>query len=244
MKKIILSLLIALVLSWSCEMVFAKEKGGGKSGGGQKADADKPADKSEQVRKQKREKDRERKQEQWNEQKKERVREMKRKGKEKSRAGKDVGELADRTKKGKARVKSVEKDAGKGVGVEKGAGKGKRHQQQMTAIGKQMLREDAKHRKRLVRLRRIRVLAVKEGATKVVERVDKLLGKERQRYERKLQRMVGRKEKSLQLGEKSLGREAQKAVKQAGDKGKGKAEAKERKEIKGKEKDTEKKTEE
>lgn len=217
MKKVILSLLILLVLTWSCDTVFAQGKSKGKGKGRQ----DKQADKVEE----------------------------KKAGKGKA-VEKNAGEP-----KGKGKGKVVETDAGKGKGKGKGKaaekdtardkdrgrvkaaekdtakGRGKGHQQQLKALEAQMFHEEAKHVKRVARLERIRELAAEEGNTKTVARVDKLLGKERQRYDRKLQRMQERKHKILQLAE-GVGEDTEEAAEKTKGKGKGKGKGRD----KGKEK--------
>lgn len=110
--------------------------------------------------------------------------------------------------------------------------KGKEHQQQLQAVEKQMVHEEAKHRKRIARLKRIQELATEEKDTKTAERVAKLLEKELQRHNRKRQRIQERKEKVLQLVEKSLSEDAEEAIKKDADKKRPKA----KEQNKGKEK--------
>jgi len=109
---------------------------------------------------------------------------------------------------------------------------GKGHQQQLKAVEKQMVHEEAKHRKRIARLKRIQKLAAEEKDTKTAERVAELLEKELQRHNRKRQRIQERKEKVLQLAEKSLSEDAEEAIKKDADKRRPKA--KEQKRGKGK----------
>jgi len=52
-----------------------------------------------------------------------------------------------------------------------------------------LVHEEQKHVKRVSRLERIRDLAAGKGDTKAVERVNKLMEKEQNRYGRKRQRM-------------------------------------------------------
>lgn len=195
MKKLLLSLLIMLVLSWTSGAVFAK--GGGK---GKDADAKaKPAAKSQRKAKSRRAdaneptgrrgirptRDRQRQRLEMLRKRKERqeMRETRRKGKERLKGGPDfrppVDELA----------------------------KGKEHRQQLKAFEMQMAKEVAKHRTRQARLKRIRELAAEENDTKTMQRVDKLMNKERQRSGRKLRRIKERQQKALRRGEKRPGKE-------------------------------------
>lgn len=213
MKKILFILFVVLTLLWSCSTVLAK--GGGrqrttqgkpkhaktvhKETGRQQADANKPPaqSKGKQTRQQKRQQTQTRQQQ--------KSREITRKGKAKPEAAQDVNKPSGKFIKGKAerkvKAQSVEKQIGK------------EHQQQLKAIQRQMAHEQAKHRRRLARLNRIRELAAKEGLTETVERVDKLLEKEQQRYDRKHQRIQQRRQKVLQLAEKSSGQDTQKTIK-------------------------------
>ena len=91
---------------------------------------------------------------------------------------------------GKAQ-KKIEKAATKNT-EEKGKAKGKFHQQQQAAFQKQMLHEGQKHLKRAARLARMRVLAQKQGDPKKVQRIEKLIAREQQRYGKKSREMLGR----------------------------------------------------
>jgi hypothetical protein len=70
-----------------------------------------------------------------------------------------------------------------------------------------MVKEQAKHLERVVRLKRIMALAAAEGDTKTVERVNKLLAKENERYLRKTGKTLGQTEKIAGLGEKTAKQE-------------------------------------
>ncbi len=72
-------------------------------------------------------------------------------------------------------------------------GKGKGQAQQAQALQKQVQQEQAKHMERLARLNRIRELAEKKGDKDTVARVDKLIAKEQEVYNRKLQQVQGQK---------------------------------------------------
>lgn len=72
-------------------------------------------------------------------------------------------------------------------------GAGELHKQQLMEIEQQMKQEQAKYRGRLAKLSRIRELAQQQGDNAIVERVDKLVEKDRQRYEAKTQRTERRK---------------------------------------------------
>ncbi len=92
---------------------------------------------------------------------------------------------------------------GKDAMKQKAVATGEQHHQQLMAVEKQMQAEQAKHRERLARLSRIRELAQQQGDTKTVERVDKLIEKDQQRYEAKTQRMERRKNAMIKFQEKA-----------------------------------------
>ena len=87
---------------------------------------------------------------------------------------------------------------------EKSSAKGKGHKQQLEAVLKQLSHEEAKHLKRVARLQRIRELAEAKGNIATIERIDKLMGKEQNRYERKTRRMLEREQRILALTEQAL----------------------------------------
>ncbi len=111
-------------------------------------------------------------------------------------AGKDArGEKpADGHKGGKESPAAGRQAAAKG-----GTPEGKRHKQQLLALQKQLQHEQAKHMERRARLTRIRELAMHKGDAGVVARVDKLMAKEQQIYERKLTR-VQQQRRALSAG--------------------------------------------
>ena len=156
-----------------------------------------------------------------------------RKVQEKSRS-EDKGKAVEKDTGGD---KTVKRDASRSEGK---SSKGKGHQRQLEALEKQMVQEEAKHLKRAARLERIRDLANEGGDTKVVARVNKLLEKEQQRYDRKRQRMQERKQKTQQLGE-DVGEDDQKTMKKgkSESKGKGKGKSDDKGERKGKDSDEE-----
>jgi len=96
------------------------------------------------------------------------------------------------------------KPRGKSPVAEKDTGQSRLHQQQLKALESQNLHEQAKHLERLARLNRIRQLATQENDAKTVERVDKLLQMESQRYSREQQRVQEKKQKVLQFTDRSL----------------------------------------
>ncbi len=189
MKKVILTILIMFVVSWSCSTVFAQGGGGqgkrtekvGEKDRGQQADADESSEQDAQIRQRERERERQRGQLEMRRKERQKSRETRRKAREKSESGQDVNRPAGKFGKTKSE--------GKGKKAEKDTSKGKGPQQQLKALDAQMVREEAKHLRRVARLNRIRALAVGEGSTKIVERVGKLLGKEQQRYDLKRQLM-------------------------------------------------------
>jgi hypothetical protein len=80
-----------------------------------------------------------------------------------------------------------------GARIRGGSVTGEQAKQQLVEIEKQLQQEQAKYRERLGKLSRIRELAQQQADTATVERVDKLIEKDRQRYEAKIQRMEHRK---------------------------------------------------
>ncbi len=102
-------------------------------------------------------------------------------GKEKAKAQSEV--------KPGSELKGAPKPAAKGKDAEKLTARGKEHQQQLRAIEKQLLHEEAKHRERTARLARIRQLAVEQGKTEIVKRVDQLIQKEQKLNGRRGQRL-------------------------------------------------------
>jgi hypothetical protein len=122
------------------------------------------------------------------------------------------------------------------VGPEAGGkGAGEQHQQQLTAVEQQLAQELAKHRERLARLSRIRELAQQQGDTETVGKVDKLIEKDRRRYEAKTQRMERRKNAIIEFqgkaaadlpsGEPQASRPSSREVSPSADKNKSGADA-------------------
>ena len=128
---------------------------------------------------------------------------------DKSKTGEGAGRGRN---KGEAAEGSVDKGKEKGKAKEHITAKGKEHQQQMKALEKQMVHEEAKHRRRVARLNRIRELAAEEGDTKTLERVDQLLQKEQQHYTRMRERMRVRDERVPQITDENISREARKTT--------------------------------
>lgn len=124
--------------------------------------------------------------------------------------------------KGKAAEEAVDKGKEKGSAKENVTAKGKEHQQQMKALEKQMMHEEAKFIRSIARLKRIRELAAEQGDTKVVERVDKLIAKAQQISGDKHKRMQEKKQKILQLSEGKSGPDIPKVLDRSADRGKGK----------------------
>jgi len=193
MRKALFSVVV-LVLLWNCGTVFAQEQGKAKQtneqdkqkrraqkiGRGWQSDANELRRRVEAGRE--RIRGRRREQRQMRREELLKVREMGRR----ERAGQDVNQPAGKL------------------------GKGRDYQQQLDALKTQMVHEEAKHLKRIARLKRIRELAVGEAST--IARVDKLMQKEQLRYDRKQQHMRVRMRmpmhmqergpKALQSGEK------------------------------------------
>jgi len=112
--------------------------------------------------------------------------------------------------KGKAAVDKKAAAQDKGKAAEKALGK--EHQQQLAALRKQLLHDQAKHLERMARLERIRQLAGKEGDSKIIERVNKLIADEQKLYDRKHKDMLAREQKILKAGTEGLTEEAVKAA--------------------------------
>jgi len=183
MKKILFLYFIVMVVFWSCGLASAKQAGQGKDDHAEKSRRKAIQDKTDQIRskgfkadanrpsgKGERKHFRDESQRQTQRGKREKLRQMRRQAEGESQA--------------RGKVEKSEEL--------------KKHQQQLSAFKTQALEEEAKHRKRLARLERIRQLAVEENSTEIIERVDKLLEKQQQRYERKRQRIRMRIEKSEQ----------------------------------------------
>jgi len=98
--------------------------------------------------------------------------------------------------------------------VEKYVGFGQEHQQQLKALEKQFLHEQAKHLWRRARLNRIRELAAQEGDTKTVELAASLLQMEDKRYLNEQQQIREKRQKILQFADTSSNKPIQKAVKE------------------------------
>ena len=73
----------------------------------------------------------------------------------------------------------------------------------MQALEKQLAQERQKHQRRSARLNRIQELALQEGKTDVVAKVDKLLAKENRRHERKRLGMDKRLDMLKRIAERS-----------------------------------------
>jgi hypothetical protein len=217
MKRVFVWILVLPVLMWFCGLVIgANEKnarGVRVSSGGaaqeKKAEAKKETPKVNQEAEKAKEK---------TQPAQEKAKEKTAKAKEDSEKAKEKTEVAQEQAKEKAAktkeetAKTAEKaakqpEAKAKADVEKVQGKGREHAQQQTAAAGKMVREDAKHVERVARLERIKALAAAEGNTKTVERVDKLLAKENERYLRRTGKTAGQIEKSSELGEKAAKQE-------------------------------------
>ncbi len=75
-------------------------------------------------------------------------------------------------------------------------------QQQLTTIEQQIAVEENKHRDRTARLNRIRELAQQQNDANAVARVDKLIGKDKPRYDAKMQRMKHRKDLVIEFSQR------------------------------------------
>jgi hypothetical protein len=77
------------------------------------------------------------------------------------------------------------------------------HQQQLTTIEQQIVLEEAKHRDRTARLNRIHELAQQQNDADVIARVDKLVEKEKRRYDAKMQRMRHRRDLVIEFSQRA-----------------------------------------
>ena len=170
MKKVLFSVLVVLVVLWSCSIVLAQGRGADRENKQAKRVQEKAwgrqSDAYERRGQAKGKRMRGRKQLR----KKERgeIRETRRKGKGKSGIGSDVNQPAGK--------------AGKGKGLE----------QQQKVLQKKIAQERAKHMRRTARLKRIGELAKAENKTDMVKRVNILLRKEQERYIKKQQILTRR----------------------------------------------------
>jgi hypothetical protein len=197
MKKILLTILMIIAVSWTCDVSSAKDKNTG--------DLESKRKSSEKLQE-----------------------EAKVKGKAAEKAGNidksKTDEAAGKVSRDKAEAakKAAVKGKEKVAAKENVTAKGKEHQQQINALDKQMVRDEAKFLKDTARLKRIRELAVAKGDTKTVERVDKLIAKAQQINSDKHKRMQERKLKILQSGEAKTGQDIPKVPDRSSDKGKAK----------------------
>lgn len=109
-------------------------------------------------------------------------------------------------------LKDAPKPTAKGKDVEKLTARGKEHAQQLKAIEKQLIHEEAKHRERIARLRRIRQLAVEQGNTEMAKRVDQLIQKEQELNDRRGQRLQKMKQMISQPETKSSTEQTKKDI--------------------------------
>jgi len=191
MKKAILSVFIIATLVWCCGPVFGK--GGGKGGGGQRGLAF--PKRVMPIRQKEKEQQAE-----------------KGKSSDEAEQSRDRDRDRERERMREAKQERVEKanEKGKEEAEEKVGGIGREHQKQLRTFERQMRREEAKHRWRVAKMKRIRQLAVESGNSGTVERVDQLLKNERYHYEHKLGKINQKREKVLQSNEESGGEEVEK----------------------------------
>ena len=192
MKKILLTILMIIAVSWTCDVSSAKDKNAA-------AQKNKRAEKLREEAKVQ-----SKAAEKGSNIDKSKTAEAAGKGKGKAETGKTAAV------KGKGKV-----DAKETV-----TAKGKEHQQQIMALDKQIVREKAKFLKSTARLKRIRELAVEKGDTKTVERVDKLIAQAQQINSDKHKRILERKKKILQLSEATPGQDIPRVPDRGSDKGK------------------------
>ncbi len=172
MKKALFSVLIVLFLLWNFGVVFAQEAGEGKG-----------INKREEQAKKLRGKNRGGEAGAYEPGAREKRKQV-RKKKEFDRLRQELPKKREMGLKGKGKFK---------------AGKGKSREQQLEAIRKQIAHEEAKHNRRLARLRRIQQLGVEYGKKDIADKAGNLLQKEQQRYDHK-QRVLKRQERVLSIG--------------------------------------------
>lgn len=93
--------------------------------------------------------------------------------------------------RGQEKIQGRDKAAKDQVGGKIAETKARGQEQQARVFEKQAQHETAKHLERQARLARIRELVVQKGDAKLIEQVDQLIAKEKQLFDRKLQRMQG-----------------------------------------------------
>jgi hypothetical protein len=77
-------------------------------------------------------------------------------------------------------------------------------QQQLTMVEQQIAVEENKHRNRTARLNRIRELAQQQNDANTIARVDNLIGKDKPRYDAKMQRMKHRKDLVIEFSQRAV----------------------------------------
>ena len=166
MRRTILSLCIMTVLAWAAGTVLAQGQGQGKEPRGGAVQANKPGETARvDVNAPAAEK---------------KVQDAAKETREKAKGA---------VEQGQARGKAMTEDgAGKMAQT-----KGKAQEQQMRAFEKQIQQNTAQHMKREAQLARLRELAVQKGDTERIARIDKLIAKEKQLYDRKLTKLQSQK---------------------------------------------------
>ena len=208
MKKTLFMIIVGFALgNLNIGVVLAESEGkddqgkGGGYGGGQQvqsgesqinivtppADANKPLSPGEQIRSKIKEHEHERALWEVRKKQRQRIRQMREKGVDKYKADGNIG----------------------------GIGRGKDFQRQISVVEKQMTYEQAKHSDRVARLKRIKELALEKNDTATVERVDKLMQKEQQRYIRKRDYLREKARENLRL---SIANLREKGVRTGGEK--------------------------
>ena len=193
MKKVLFSVLIVLVLLWSFGVVFAQ--GRGKAGSRRKGD-------KQAIKEQKRS---------WRRQADANESERLAKG-GRTRARKRFQKRLEEQEK----MREMMRKGKEGFKV------GKDTAQQFEAIQKQIAHEEAKHLRRVTRMKRIQELALEEGNEDIVKRVDTLRQKEEGRYERKRRILRIRRRILIQAGDEevrppSVGRKGRRDIKKRPD---------------------------
>jgi inner centromere protein len=203
MKPVLFASLVLFIVLLACTAVLAQGKGKG-GGGGQQQKTEKVGQ-SEKQAKSEVQKPSEGIREDKGQSKEQRDR---KRGREEPTAEQKEQQKQKQIQEKAAQVKE------KGQEAEKLKAAGKEHQQQLKALDEQLAHEQGKHADRVSRLQRMRELAVAEGDTKTVARIDKLAEKEQQRFDGRLKNMEEKRAKILELAESAEGKDVQPAVKE------------------------------
>jgi len=173
MRKMLFLLFVSIALSWQCRMVCAK------------SESNEPAKSTRKTIKENL----------TDEQNRKRMHEMALKYREKH--AKKRREELDKIRK--AKIEERERTRKPGALAPK-AGAGEGSEKQLAALEKKLSHETAKHNKRIAKLNRMQKLAQEKKSEDLTSRIAKLLLKEGQRHNRKLQKIQMQKRKFMRMG--------------------------------------------